>query len=229
MKTIKDLPVTKVAGIRLELPSEISGYRGYVRKYCQNELCMKTFLETQLHGSNFCPTCSGDLSEASIGEKKLLPPDTIMVKKEYINDAEERMSVSIVLSGRKQKSIHRPQQCMPSQGHVIENSRVISVPIEGRAEPLNVMLLELRKSGETLDGRKYQYYSSFAYWFVGFNRETPYHLQRLFWMSSDRVFRNINHQWAYISVAAQKSSHGDEHIQKVSDFIEELYRLIAVN
>ena len=221
----KDVPASGKAGIGSKLPAKVGNYTGRSRLFCQNEVCMRSFLLSILEGSRICPACNGELDEITLGEKRILPADTVIEKKEYVSVAGSPVAVSIILSGKEQKSIHRPQQCLPAQGHVIEGSQVISVPLKGRPA-LDVMLLDLRKAGTTLDGRRYRYLSSYAYWFVGTDRETPYHLQRLFWMSSDRVFRNINHRWAYIAIATQRRENSEEHIDRIRDFIAELYPLI---
>jgi hypothetical protein len=52
--------------------------------------------------------------------------------------------------------------------------------------------------------------SLFAHWWVGRDRETPWHLQRLFWMSFDRVFHNVAHHWAYFSLATPARGPTDD-------------------
>lgn len=223
-----DVPATSRTGIKLKLPERVGSYEGQELLFCQSELCMKNFLASQIQGSNAtCPACGGELDMVSLGEKRVLPPDTEILKKQYVNAEGRTISVSIVLSGKEQKSIHRPQQCLPAQGHLIERSETILIPINGHG-PLKVMLLDLRKTGRTLENKQYRHLSSYAYWFVGTDKETPYHLQRLLWMSVDRIFHNIAHRWAYIAIATDRREGSDEHIKRISDFIAELYPLITL-
>jgi len=218
-------PESSEAGVIAELPERAGNYQGHVRLFCQNESCMRSFLVSELRGNEVCPVCGGKFEETTLGEHRLLPVDTVVKRKEYIDAFGRMISVTIVLSGREQKSIHRPQQCLPAQGYVIEGSKVIPVPIGGRA-PLYVMLLDMRKTGTAPGGGQRRRLYSFGYWFVGADRETPYHLQRLFWMSVDRIFRNVNHRWAYIAVSTERREGADEHIKRLGGFIAELYSLI---
>jgi hypothetical protein len=71
---------------------------------------------------------SGGAADLTLGERQALPPDTVILRKEYVGPGGDSTTVSVVLSGKEQKSIHRPQQCLPGQGYVIESSRTVSVP-----------------------------------------------------------------------------------------------------
>ncbi|MFO7871851.1 MAG: exosortase-associated EpsI family protein [Kiritimatiellia bacterium] len=217
-------PVLQPA-VTAKLPGRAAEYRGIDRFYCQNEACLKSFTAEELDGTNVCPVCGSELDRVSLPEKRILPPDSVIRKKDYIGPEGRRFSVSLVLSGSEQKSIHRPQQCLPAQGHTIESQRTLSVPIPGR-EPLEVMVLNLRRTRETIEGAEYTQTSAFAYWFAGPERETAYHLERLFWMSMDRIFRNITHRWAYITIAVPRHSGSEEHIEPLKDFISDFYPLI---
>ncbi|MDP6524595.1 MAG: exosortase-associated EpsI family protein [Kiritimatiellia bacterium] len=220
-----EVPASGEAGVKRVLPDSVGTYEGEDIWFCQNEQCMRSYLASQLGDSDVCLTCTNALDAVSLGEKRLLPDDTILAKKQYVGPGGQPIFASIVLSGREQKSIHRPQQCLPAQGHVIEKSRVIEIPVEGR-QPLKVMLLDLHRAGSTLEGKHFERMSTYAYWFVGTGRETPYHLQRLFWMTTDRVFRNINHRWAYISVTMTRNGDTEAHVNKLSEFIAQMYPLV---
>jgi len=223
-----EVPASGKAGVEQVLPDTVGPYKGEDIFFCQNEQCMRSFLASELKGSNVCLRCASDLDVISLGEKRLLPDDTVLAKKQYRGPGGRPMFASIVLSGREQKSIHRPQQCLPAQGHVIERSRAIKIPIDGR-EPLEIMLLELHRGGSTREGKELQRKSLYAYWFVGTDRETPYHLQRLYWMTIDRVFRNVNHRWAYITVSTGCQGDLAKDIQRLSDFINTLYPAIIAD
>jgi hypothetical protein len=81
--------------------------------------------------------------------------------------------------------------CLVGQGNEILDSKVVEVPLEGRA-PLKVMDLEILRKIRTRDGRLVTYPSYYAYWFVGKGRETPYHIQRMIWMAVDRIYFNVS-------------------------------------
>jgi hypothetical protein len=214
-----DTASTPRAGIRMVLPERVGAYEGVDLRFCQNELCPASFTGATLSGTNACPVCGGKMAALSIAESKVLPPDTTVVRKRYTPPSGPAITVAIVLSGTEQRSIHRPQQCLPAQGVTIERSRTISVPLPGRA-PLKVMLLETR------DPRT-QASSAYAYWFVGLNRETPYHLQRLLWMASDRVLHNLSHRWAYVSLAVSGGGgNAEDQVRRITQFIAVFYPLI---
>ena len=217
-----DVEVSDVAGVKAELPDQVGGWRGYELRFCQNQTCQKEFDARTLADREVCPACSGKLAGMSYLESRLLPHDTVLVKKRYTNSVGRMMFASIVLSGRERASIHRPEVCLVGQGSEIVDQSVLEVPIEGRS-PLRVKVLDMihRRGGAAAP--QAVYHSYYAYWFVGHGRETPEHWQRMFWMASDRVLHNIAHRWAYISVAAARAEHNDEHLEQARAFIHDLY------
>ena len=217
---------TGEAGIRTILPDTIGDYTGHDLHFCQNDQCLRSFLTDELDEGTTCPVCSATLDGVSLAERKILPADTGIVRKVYISPDGDRVTVSIVLSGADQKSIHRPEQCLPAQGFTIDRSETIAVELPDRL-PLLIRLLSVRRTLSGTD-RETHRLSSYSYWFVGKGRETPYHLQRLYWMSADRVLRNISHRWAYVSVAMDRDDSRDTHVEKVAGFISVLHSLLGV-
>jgi hypothetical protein len=209
--------------VRPALPDTVGSHKGHERLFCQTRSCLASFSAEAVVASNACPTCGGELDSIAFAEKGALPADTTIIRKYYTSPGKPSFFASIVLSASEQKSIHRPQQCLPAQGHSIERNRVIDVPLAGRDEPLQVMLLDLRVASGPRAGST----SAFAYWFVGTDRETPYHLQRLFWMASDRVLRNTTHHWAYVSIGTGRTDGSKDHVEALREFIAELYPLIT--
>jgi len=224
----KSTPTVVGPPVSITLPAELGRYIGHQVLFCQNEQCMKTFSDEQVGATRVCPVCGDKLNGISLSEKQGLPPDTVITRRYYRDPQGRTMTVSIVISGKEQKSIHRPQQCLPGQGHTIERSRALSVPLPDRT-PLKVMLLDLRRTGRTLQGRPHGRLSGYAYWFVGQDKETPYHLERLFWMSKDRLLHNTASRWASVSVATSRTGEMDDSATRMSNFIAEFYPLILRN
>lgn len=217
-----DVQVSDVAGVKADLPDQVGEWRGYALRFCQNQTCQKEFDARSLADPAVCPQCGGQLAGMSFLESRLLPHDTVLVKKRYTNNVGRMMFASIVLSGRERASIHRPEVCLVGQGSEIVNQSVLEVPMDGRP-PLQVKVLDMiHRRGDPASAQTV-HYSYYAYWFVGHGRETPEHWQRMFWMASDRVLHNIAHRWAYISVASVRTEHGDEHLDQARDFIHDLY------
>lgn len=213
------------AGVRSELPPQLADqWVGHEVLFCQDLSCARSWLVKDLDpepdGTYRCPEnrrgepCGGELNTKSVGEKLVLPSDTIIFKKQYrhLHDPDRTVFASVVLSGQDRTSIHRPEVCMPTQGNTIETREVIDVPLPDRDDPLQVMVLNMT----TEDVRGNRRHSYYAYWFVGNGRETPYHWERMMWMSTDRIFHNIAHRWAYIGVSGKReealsdTTHHDE-------------------
>ncbi|NQU10426.1 EpsI family protein [bacterium] len=136
-------------------------------------------------------------------EKKILPADTAGARRLYRDAQSNEVYASIVLAGRDVTSIHRPEMCLPGQGWKIEREFVESIPISSAPDgELGVMRMNTALERDGGDGRTIRARAVFAYWFVGKDKTTPHHWQRIMWTSLDRVFHNTNHRWAYIMVNA---------------------------
>jgi hypothetical protein len=225
-----DVSVSNVAGVKTELPDKVGEWKGDEIRFCQNPACLEEFYLSELVDRNVCPECGGELAGMSKVEADILPDDTIIVKKKYTHPDGQSVFVSLVMSGKERSSIHRPQLCLAGQGNEITQSKVFDVPMEGR-DDLGVMMLDMTTTvpGGS-DGKPMVFPRYYAYWFVGRDRETPYHLERMFWMAFDRVFRNVAHRWSYISVAGVRGSVNSEdraHVEQAREFIYEFYPQIS--
>ncbi|RYD22091.1 MAG: exosortase-associated EpsI family protein [Verrucomicrobiaceae bacterium] len=115
----------------------------------------------------------------------------------------DRVDLSIVLSGADiNNSIHRPERCMPAQGHLITSSRsdILKLP-NGREFPVKRLVsvqtprdAEGRPSSQNFDCITY-------YFFVGHDRISNDHLGRTLLDMKDRLVRGMDQRWAYISVS----------------------------
>ncbi|MFH0953380.1 MAG: exosortase-associated EpsI family protein [Verrucomicrobiota bacterium] len=223
-----DVRITDEAGVRIFLPDQVGEWRGQEMRFCQNPVCGKELRVADLKVPDVCPTCGGPLDTMTADEKAMLPPDTRILKKYYTNPSSRSLFVSIVLSGRERASIHRPQVCLVGQGNEIIHSYVLGVPLEGR-KPLDVMVLDMLRRGRGADGKPYENPTFFAYWFVGKGRETPYHIQRMIWMATDRIFRNVSHRWAYIAVAGGRDEDSTAYQEQIRTFLHDLYPQVLLN
>jgi EpsI family protein len=138
------------------------------------------------------------ISEA---EKTLLPSDTEFERKEYDSVEGDKITCSIVLSGAEKRSIHRPEICLPGQGWTLKSGQVISVPLHS-GHNLKVMNLTITRPITTPTGQKLELSAYYIYWFVGDKVTTPYHWERLWLTSWDRIVHQVNHRWAYIIVTS---------------------------
>ena len=126
----------------------------------------------------------------------------------------------MVFSGEDQRSIHRPQQCLPAQGFAIDRAHREKAPLAGRA-PLDLMVIEAHASGGANR-------IGFAYWFAGRDRETASHWRRLAWMASDRLLHNRASRWAYVSITAMHPFDQPAARQELFDFLRDLYPAIRL-
>lgn len=222
-----DVTLDFIPGVKMELPADVSGWHGNQLKFCHNpELCARDYKDASFYYSDLeipdiCPDCGSALFNMARAEKEQLPDDTEFVKSAYTNDAGTRVFTSIVLSGTARDSIHRPQRCLKGQGNSLDGEYDLMVPIEGR-DPLTVRVIKTSRTFRTAEGPK-PYYSYYAYWFVGQDRETPSHYSRMFWIAWDRVVRSTANRWAYISVQGEREAEGTEYETDIIDFVQNMY------
>ena len=212
------------AGIVLQLPEQVGDWHGVDLLFCANRDCGAQFFASQLADPTTCPRCGSALGNMKWAERSMLPADTGLTRKFYVRPGDrDEIQATIDLSGNDRSSIHRPQVCMTAAGHEITRERIISIPLAGRAAPLEVAVLDMARSYTNADGTPAVYSSFYAYWFVGKNRETASHLVRMAWMGYDRVFHGISHRWAYIALSGARTPGSDEHLQIIADFASQLH------
>ena len=212
------------AGIVLHLPDQVGAWQGVDLLFCPRRECGGQFVAAQLAGATKCPKCGAELTSKNWAEQSMLPADTGLVRKYYSRPGNrDGLYATIVLSGNDRSSIHRPQVCMTAAGNEINRDRIIRIPLAGRTAPLEVAVLDMAKPYQREDGTPAVYSSYYAYWFVGKDRETASHLERMFWMGYDRVVRGVSHRWAYIAMSGERDPHSDTHLQTIADFASQLY------
>jgi hypothetical protein len=206
-------------GIALELPAAVGRWKGERIRFCHKETCLTEVLSSETHPANRCPKCDEPLHDASLGEQQTLPKDALLLKRRYTHPDGRSIFVSIVVTGTDRAGIHRPEWCLPAQGYVIRSSRVVTMPLPGR-EPLSLSLLHAQSE------RNRGLHVDYAYWFVGRDREVARHIQRLYWMAMDNVFRNLAHRWAYIALSSPRVDPTQPGMDTFQEFIAEFYPLI---
>lgn len=216
-----------VPGVAMELPEEVEGWVGNELRFCHNpKLCAKDYKDASFYIRDLefpdrCPDCDQKLFNMARSEKEALPPDTEFVKSAYTNDVGTRLFTSIVLSGTARDSIHRPQRCLTAQGNAIDGEYTLKIPLEGR-DSLNVRVIKASRMFHTKEGLV-PYYSYYAYWFVGQDRETPSHYSRMFWIAWDRVVRSKANRWAYIAISGKREAEGNEYEKGLIDLVQKIY------
>jgi len=124
----------KPAGISEALPDQIGAWKGENLFFCQNESCLRSFTEQTLGTNRVCPRCGGTIERTwSLAERRLLPKDTVLLKKVYHHPNGQSLTVSVVISGTERVSIHRPQMCLVGQGYDIIHEQNCRITIPGKA------------------------------------------------------------------------------------------------
>lgn len=114
----------------------------------------------------------------------------------------DRIDLSVVLSGNDpSNSIHRPERCMPAQGHEITASTEIMLKRpDGSQFPVkrlrSIQTLTLVKDNSTVSYDCLTYY-----FFVGQDTITNDHLKRTLIDVKDRLVFGMDQRWAYVSAS----------------------------
>jgi len=150
-------------------------------------------------------------SEAELGT---LAPDTKFAKAiclrvrpgEFNPDGyaiPDRLDISIVLSGADiNNSIHRPERCMPAQGHQITSSTSQTLKLSnGRQVPTRrlISVQTIPTNNERTEFLKLNCVT--YYFFVGHDHVTNDHLGRTLIDMKDRIVFGMDQRWAYVSVS----------------------------
>jgi len=172
-------------------------------------------------------------------ERAVLPPDTEKAARIYTNANGQAVFCSIVLAGRDVTSIHRPEVCLTGQGWKLNPAQ--TERIETPAAPGGVLRVSRMNASNTMqlkNEHSAQVYAVFAYWFIGHARTTPYHWQRIWWTTLDRIFHNRNHRWAYFLLdsivsperaATDPQAGQEESMQLLRQFIQGVYPQLTAN
>ncbi len=155
-----------------------------------------------------------ELEVASEAEKETLAKDTKFSKaicwnprpgQYYQNgkNVKDRVDLSVVLSGADiNNSIHRPERCMPAQGHNILSSSDRSIKLD------NGRIIQVKRLHSVQSLPKNKERTEFVeldtvtyYFFVGHDLITNDHLGRTFADMKDRLLKGMDQRWAYVSTS----------------------------
>jgi EpsI family protein len=194
------------------------------------------------NGEPFLPAVAGhwtggEQTGLSPEERQILPADTEGVRRAYTDAQGRSIYCSVVLAGRDVTSIHRPELCLKGQGWQLDAPQTME--IETAAAPggtLRVSRMAATGSRPAGEGRSAVLHTEFVYWFVGKDRTTPYHWQRILWTTEDRVLHNRNHRWAYFLInipvdqrlAVENPPAAREQAEQlIRQFIQDIYPSLA--
>lgn len=115
----------------------------------------------------------------------------------------DRIDLSVVLSGHDlNNSIHRPERCMPSQGHVIGSSSNVSFDLPNGRSLTVRRLLSVQSIPTNEERTEFVSFNCVTYYFfVGHDSITQDHVKRTLVDMKDRLMRGMDQRWAYVSAS----------------------------
>ncbi len=149
----------------------------------------------------------GQRTQESAAERNILAADTKFSKGVYqlLRESEDSpqnppVSVSIVYSGNDMNnSIHRPETCLPGQGHVNLRSSTDTLRLaDGRELTFTRLVSKMPVKGNSHLYTDYVHY----YVFIGHQSIQPTHMRRTLRDMYDRVVHGYVQRWAYLQVGS---------------------------
>lgn len=115
----------------------------------------------------------------------------------------DRIDLSVVLSGHDlNNSIHRPERCMPSQGHVIGSASTVALELPDERRITTRRLLSVQSIPTNEEHTEYASYHCVTYYFfVGHDIITHDHIKRTLVDMKDRLVHGMDQRWAYVSAS----------------------------
>ena len=115
----------------------------------------------------------------------------------------DRIDLSVVLSGHDlNNSIHRPERCMPTQGHVIGNNSDVSFQLPNGRTITVRRLLSVQSIPTDESHTQYASFNCVTYYFfVGHDSITQDHIKRTLVDMKDRLMYGMDQRWAYVSAS----------------------------
>ncbi len=160
-------------------------------------------------------------------ERSILAKDTIFSKADYTlrrrviwEKAAPPIHVSLVFSGADiNHSIHRPERCLPSQGHINLQASTREFSLNNGRRIILTRLRSTLPNTEIPDNKlNFIHY----YLFVGKGNITHNHLTRTYLDIRDRVLLGKTQKWAYFQAGTYWSPHLDVSEQEADAILHKL-------
>lgn len=154
----------------------------------------------------------GTRRQESPAERRILAPDTLFSKADYrllySDEWDIQMPdvhVSLVFSGNDMnQSIHRPEMCLPGQGHLNLLGTDTNLTLNNGKEVKFTRLTSFRRNDDLPDKKlHYIHY----YTFVGKGNIRHSHMQRTICDILDRTLKGKVQRWAYCQIGTYWSQH----------------------
>ncbi len=174
----------------------------------------------------------GQATQESAEERRVLAHDTRFSKGIYIKLRDDAntprnptITVSLIFSGNDMNhSIHRPERCLPSQGHLSLNSRAETLQLADGRELVFTRLSSLVP--DPANPREYIHFIHY-YVFVGHSTILSSHILRTLRDISDRTLTGQVQRWAYFQAGSQwggSTGHTEEQADtQLRQLIKQLF------
>lgn len=173
----------------------------------QNVVLLPSAVSPDLPLENELEGWYGVKTQESKRERAMLAPDTKFSKGLYnhinpftYSKEDPTISVSIVYSGSDMgESIHRPERCLPSQGHINLLASETDIRLSnGRQQTFTRLASQTPVEGEHNTKLNHIHY----YVFISSDTICPSHLERTLHDICDRALFGRVQRWAYIQLGA---------------------------
>lgn len=151
---------------------------------------------------------SSEALGASEAELKVLPADTVIVKRRYCHPSGDWYLVSAVIGGKSKSSIHRPELCLPAQGNMMVNPHTL------KAAGVDWRVITLSSRGMPPVGFAYTFFNQNGF-------RTCRHIARICCDIFDRSVFNRIDRWVMITVSSSRSDD-----RSLGDFLSKLEPMV---
>ena len=155
----------------------------------QSIKCSPSLSEAPLASLTDIDGFTAETIEPSEAERNVLPSDTILDKRRYVDDVGNWYVVSLVVGGRSKSSIHRPELCLPSQGFQMTSPRQVE------AAGTDWQVVTLMRRAQSPLGFAYTFFNQ-----AGFR--TSSHVRRIMQDVWDRSIHSRIDRWAMVTVVS---------------------------
>lgn len=215
--------------VPLEMPATLGPWTAEPVRFCMNDQCAASFLESQLpEGAAECPVCGSELGSVSVGEKRLLPANTPIFRRVYRRDGHPDVMATFVFSGMERQSIHKPQRCLVAQGNRITDEYTHRAACDRDGGTLPVRVLEIARPVRDSAGQVVSTDANvYVYWLFNPERETVHHWSRLWRTVWDNAIRSYRPRWGYASITIPRDLNSpDGWKNELDDFLPRLYPVV---
>jgi hypothetical protein len=115
--------------------------------------------------------------------------------------AMDRIDLSVVLSGSDiNNSIHRPERCMPAQGHTILSTNNRALQLDNGRTMSTKRLISVQRLPLNAEQTEFMELKCVTYYFfVGHDHISSDHIERTLLDMKDRIVKGMDQRWAYVS------------------------------